>query len=316
MFIYLLVLFVTQGLVYLDRQLVEQQQTSTLEGLRRYSAVFGDNEDATSTIPPPPRASPEPTSPRTNSPEFIDSISEESFSEDDDNGDLINKSSKTRSLSSAGSRSLVFAIPTAGDEDDEETPSDFNVGRLSADYVAKSEALLGELNEKNQTEAAEISGMLLDMESAKERISELRISPRDLELESRASKHSTSPVHLVNMQVEFPPVDEPRPEHGLYETFWVAEPAESYISNALPSRNSRACSARYMTQHTADSGRVRKHQSESSLVLKGKTMEFFNSEDLAAKNRLRDTRRTSIPIDCTDEEHHITNKVSTLKIVD
>lgn len=310
-------LFLHKGLVYLDPQQVEQHQTSTLEGLRRYSAAFFDNEDATSAVPPPPRASPEPTSPRTNSPEFVESA-EECFSEDDD--DIINKSSETRSVSSAGSRSLVFAIPTAVNEgtasEDEDSQSDFKAGRLSADYVAKSKVLLDELSERNQTEAAEISGMLLDMENAKEKISKLRISPRDLELECVSSEpgHHTSDagtpsVHLVNMQIDCPPVDETRTEDGLYETFWVEEPADPYISNALPFRNSRVCSARYMNQHRTDSARVRKHQSENSLVLKGKTVEFFNSEDLAARNRLRDTRRTLKPNDqFSDEEQSMLEK--------
>lgn len=314
LFNFVLCFFLRKGLVHLDPQQVEQHQTYRLEGLQRYSAAFCDNEDATSATPPAPRASPEPTWPRTNSPEFIDSA-EESFSdENDDNYDVINERSQTRTVSSAGSRSLVFAIPTASNEgtgsDDENTQSDFKPGRLSTDYVAKSEVLLDKLCEKNQTEAAEISGMLLDMESAKEKVSGLRISPRDLELECGSSEDkygssgaSTPSVHLASMQIDCPPVDETKPESGLYETVWVEEPADSYISSALPLRNSRVCSARYMSQHTTDSGRVRKHQSESSLVLKGKTVEFFNSEDLAARNRMRDTRRTWKPNDVTDKEY-------------
>lgn len=305
------------GLVYLDPQQVEQNRTSKLEGLGRYSAAFCDNENAASTIPPPPRTSPEPTSPRTNSLELIESA-EEFFSEDDD--DIINKPLETRSVSSAQSRSLVFAIPTAVNEgsEDEDSLSDFKAGRLSADYVADSEVLLGELSEKNQTEAAEISGMLLNMENAKEKVSQLRISPRDLELECvsrRPGQHpsgaSSPSVHLDGMAMDCPPADETRHEDGFYETFWVEEPADSYISSALPFRSSRVCSARYMSQHTTDSGRVRKHQSESSLVLKGKTVEFFNSEDLAAKNRMRDTRRTLKPDDqFSNEEHSMLEKTN------
>lgn len=323
------VFFLHKGLVYLDPQQEKQQRTSTLEGLRRYSSAFCDNEDSTSVIPPPPRASPEPTSPRTVSPEIIE-MADECFSEDDD--DVINRSSETRSVSSAGSRSLVFAIPTAVNEgtvsDDEESQSDFKAGRLSADYVAKSKLLLDELSEKNRTETAEISGMMLDMENAKEKINKLRISPRDLELECVSSEPghhtsgaSTPSVHLINMHFECPTVDETRQEDGSYETFWVEEPADYYISNALPHRNSRVYSARYMGQQTKESARVRKHQSEGSLLLKGKTMEFFNSEDLVARNHLRDTRRTLKPNDqFSDEEHSLletkkyftgsTNKVS------
>ena len=299
---------------------MEQHQTYRLEGIRRYSAAFCDNEDATSATPPAPRASPEPTCPRTNSPDS----SEESFSdENDDNYDINDEFPQTRSLSSAGFRSLVFAIPTAGNEgtgsDDEDTQSDFKPGRLSTDYVAKSEVLLDELSEKNQTEAAEISGMLLDMDSAKKKVSGLRISPRDLELncgsgelvpsinygeDIHASSGAITPsVHLASMQIDCPPVDETRPESGLYETVWVEEPADSYISSGLPLRNSRVCSARYMSKHTNGSGRIRKHQSESSLVLQGKTVEFFNCGDLAVRNRTRDTRRTLKPNDVSDEEH-------------
>lgn len=298
--------FFLLGLLFLDKQEVEHQ-TATFEGLRKYSSAFGDNEDDPSDIPPPPRVSPEPDSP-PNSPECVDSA-EESFSEDDDNGEVVNKSSETRSLSSAGCRSLVFAIPTAGSEggsDDETIVSDFKPGRLSADYVLKSEALLDELEEKNQTEAAEISDMLQDMENAKDQISNLRISPRDLELESTASqsKHggrsganTPASVHVVNMQMECSPVEDVNtaPADGLYETFWVEEPVDKYIPNALPLRNGRVCSARYMNRYATDPVRVKKHESESSLVLKGKTMEFFNSEDLAARTRLRDVRRTSDP---------------------
>jgi len=300
-----------KGLLHLDQQHMEHQ-IPTLEGLQKYSAAFGYNEDDPSDIPPPPRVSPDPGSPRANTPECLDS-DEESFSEDDQNEELINKSSETRSLSSAGCRSLVFAIPTAGSEggsDEETSVSDFKPGRVSADYVVKSEGLLDELNEKNQTEAAEISDMLQDMENAKVKISNLRISPRDLEVESTSSQSSngdispdpgvtgtsTPSVHVVNMQMECPPVDDfTGPADGLYETFWVEEPVETYMPNVLPLRNSRVCSARYMSQHAKDSARVRKHQSESSLVLKGKTMEFVNSEDLAARNRLQNLRRTSDP---------------------
>ena len=290
---------------------MEQDQTYRLEGLQRYSAALCDNENALSATPPAPRASPEPSWPRTNSPDS----SEESFSdENDDNDGIINEFSQTRSVSSAGSRSLVFAIPTASNEgtgsDDENTQSDFKPGRLSTDYVAKSEVFLDELSEKNQTEATEISGMLLDMESAKERVSGLHISPRDLELNCGSSEDkygssdvSTPSVPLASVQIECRPVDETRPESGLYETVWVEEPTDSYISSALPLRNSRVCSARYMSKHKTDSGRIRKHQSESSLVLQGKTVEFFNSEDLAARNRMRDTRRTLKANEVSDEEH-------------
>ena len=299
--------------MYLDRQQVQQAQTSALQGLRRYSAAFcGDDEDTESAIspPPPPRASPEPPSPRLNSPELVDSA-EESFSEDDDNRDIINKSSETRSLSSEASHSLVFAIPTAGNEgtgsDDEETPSDFNTGRLSADYVAKSEFLLHQISSKSQTETAEISDMLLDMENTQDKISQLRISPRDLDLES-TSGATTPSAHLENMQIECaanPAGTEPQHDIG-YETFWIEEPPGSYISNALPSRYTRVCSARYLSQHKTS--RVRKQQSEGSLVLKGKTVEFFNSEDLAARNRVRDRRRNSIPNDVTEGEHEMLEK--------
>ena len=297
------------GLLYLDQEV--EHQVPAFEGLWRYSAAFGDNEDDPSDIPLPPRTSPEPDSPRINSPECADSF-EDSFSEEDDNYGIINKPSETRP-SSGGCRSLVFAIPTAGSEggsDGETTESDFKPGRVSADYVLKSEALLDELNEKNQTEAAEIFDMFHDMENAKEKIGNLQISPRDLELESPAwsqsghggmsplpsrSDANTPSVHVLNMQIEtdLPSEDVTVPADGLYETFWVEEPVDSRISHALPLRNSRVCSARYMSQHGKDSARVRKHQSEDSLVLKGKTMEFFNSEDLLARSRLRDLRRTS-----------------------
>ena len=208
----------------------------------------------------------------------------------------------------------MFAIPTGGSEggsDEEEViPDDFKQGRLSADYVAKSESLLGELDEKNQAEAAEISDMFRDMENAKEKISNLHISPRDLELESATSRSSqgnnfshrvsrtTSPsIHVVNMQMEYSPVDSISdvPSDGLYETFWVEEPVDRCTANVLPSRYSRVSSARYVNQHAKDTTQVKKHQSEKSLVLQGKTMEFFNSEDLTAKTNLRDLRRTSEP---------------------
>ena len=301
-----------QGLVYLDPQHVEQHETYSIEGLQRYSAAFCDNEDARNSTPPAPRASPELTCPRTNSP----NSSEESFIDENDNYnyDISNEISQMRSVSLAGSRSLVFAIPTASNEvtgsDDEDTQSDFKAGRLSTDYVTKSEVLLDELREKNETEAAEISGMLLDMESTKEKVSGLRISPRDLELscDSMEDKFASSDVitpsvHLASMQINCPSVDDIRPESGLYETVWVEEPADSYVSSALPLRNSRVCSERYMSKHTNTPGRIRKHQSESSLVLQGKTVEFFSSEDLSARNRARVIRRPLKPNDLCDEEH-------------
>lgn len=299
--------FCNVGLLYLDRQV--EHQVPTFEGLRKYSAAFGDNEGDPNDIPPPPRVSPEPDSPRTKSSEYADSA-EDSFSEDDVNVEIINKSSETRP-SSGSCRSLVFAIPTAGSEgasDEETTLSEFKPGRISADYVRKSEALLDELNVKNQTEAVEISDMLEDMEDAKEKIVNLRISPRDLELESSTGQSTlggTSPrpgaagtdtpsVHVVNMEMGNSLAEEDTlPADGLYETFWVEDPVGSFVPNALPSRNSRVCSARFTSQHTKNPARVRKHQSESSMVLKGRTMEFFNSEDLLARNRHRDLRRTS-----------------------
>ena len=211
----------------------------------------------------------------------------------------------------------MFAIPTGGSEggsDEEEViplADDFKQGRLSADYVAKSEDLLGELDEKNQAEAAEISDMFKDMENAKEKISNLHISPRDLELESATSRSSqgnnsphrvnrttTPSIHVVNMQMaEYSPVDSVSdvPSDGFYESFWVEEPVDRCTANVLPSRNSLVCSAKYMNQHAKDTTRVKKHQSENSLVLQGKTMEFFNSADLTAKTNLRDLRRTSEP---------------------
>lgn len=304
-----------KGLVYLDPQRVEQHETYRRQGLQRYSAAFCDNEDARSATPPAPRTSPEQTCPRTKSPDS----SEESFIDENDNYhyDIINEVSQTRSVSSAGSRSLVFAIPTASNEvtgsDDEDTQSDFKPGRLSTDYVAKSEVLLDELREKNQTEAAEISGMLLDMESTKEKVSGLRISPRDLELNCGSSEDKyassgvcTPSVQLASMQINCPPVDDIGPGSGLYETVWVEEPADSYVSSALPLRDSRVCSAeRNMhSKHTNDPGRVRKHQSESSLVLQGKTVEFFKFEELSARNRMRVTSRRTLTLnDVCDEEH-------------
>lgn len=128
---------------------MEQHETYRRQGLQRYSAAFCDNGDARSATPPAPRTSPEQTCPRTSSPDS----SEESFIDENDNYhndyDIINEVSQTRSVSSAGSRSLVFAIPTASNEvtgsDDEDTQSDFKPGRLSTDYVAKSEVLLDEL---------------------------------------------------------------------------------------------------------------------------------------------------------------------------
>ena len=304
-------LVLRKGLVYLDPQHAGQHETYRLEELQRYSSAFCDSEDPRSSTPPAPRASPEPTCPTTNSPDST----EESFNDENENYsyDLINEFSQTRSVSSAGSRSLVFAIPTASNEvagsDDEDTQSDFKPARLSTDYVAKSEDLLDELSEKNQTEAAEISEMLLDMESAQEKVSGLRISPRDLELNCGSSEDKyascTPSVHLASMQIDCPPVDEIRPESGLYETVWVEEPADSYVSSALPLRNSRVSSERYMSKHTCtnDSGRIRKQQSESSLVLQGKTVELLNSGDLSARNRMRVIRRTLKPNDVGDEEH-------------
>ena len=289
---------------------MEQHKTCRLEGLQRYSAAFCDNEDAMSATPPAPRASPEPW-PRTNAM----NSSEESFSdENDDDCGIINEYSQTRSVSSTGSRSLVFAIPTASNEgsgsDDENTESDLKPGRLSTDYVAKSGVLLDQLSEKNQTEAAEISGMLLDMESAKEKVIGLHISPRGLELNCGSSEDkygssgiSTPSTILASTQIDCPPVDATRPESGLYETVWVEEPADSYLSSAFPFQKSRVCSTRYMSKLATDSGHNRKHQSESSLVLQGKTVEFFNSEDLVARNRMRDMRKTLKHNEVSDEEH-------------
>ena len=302
-------------MVHLDKRQLEQDRQATLAGLRKYSAAFGDDDGAPSPVPPPPRASPEPTSPRRNSREFPDSA-EGSFSEEDDSDehdDQINKTSESPSESSdatRGSRSLVFAIPTAGScvgSDDDEISSDFPIGRLSADYVAESDAFLNELAEKRQTEANEISDLLHDMESAKEKLDELHFSSRDVEVESvpiRNPGHDITEtlaqiadakpsLHGVNMPLEQTSVGEKEANRSVYDAFWVEEPISSCAPNSLSLKAGRSCSARFLSQHSSRPARVGKHRSESAIVLRGKTVEFFDADELAAKNRLSDLRRTS-----------------------
>lgn len=302
-----------KGLVYLDRQREELDQSLAPRDLRRYSAALCEEEDFESTNPPPPppRASPEPSSQNLNWPEVSHSV-EEYYSEEDDDDNLVDESQETRSISSAGSRSLVFAIPTAGNEgiesDDEQNPSHLDTGRVSSDYVARSESILHKLSDKSQAESAVISDLLVDMETTKEKIGELRISPRDLDLEL-TSGAMTSSVHLAKVEIEnAADIDEETtPQHEIrYETMWVEESQDSYRLNARPNRFPRACSARYMTQHKTSC--VRKQQSESSLVLKGKTVEFFKTEDLVAKNLLRDKRKLLVHNDLTEEEHEMLEK--------
>ncbi|RMX37170.1 hypothetical protein pdam_00010696, partial [Pocillopora damicornis] len=299
-----------KGLVYLDRQQEELDRSLAPHDLWRYSAAFCEDEDSESTNPPPPppRASPEPSSPKLNWPEVLQSA-EEAYSEEDDDDDLVDESQETRSISSAGSRSLVFAIPTGGNEgtesDDEQTPSLLDTGRGSSDYVARSESMLHKICDKSQAESAVISDMLVDMKSTNEKISQLRISPRDLDLELTCDA-TTPSVLLAKMEIECTAGtdQESTPQHEIeYETMWVEEPQVSNRLNALSNRFPRACSARYMTQQKTS--RVRKQQSESSLALKGKTMEFFNPEDLVAKNLSRDQRKNPRHNDFTGEEHEM-----------
>lgn len=305
--------YVFIGLVYLDRQQEELDRSLAPHDLWRYSAAFCEDEDSESTNPPPPppRASPEPSSPKLNWPEVLQSA-EEAYSEEDDDDDLVDESQETRSISSAGSRSLVFAIPTGGNEgtesDDEQTPSLLDTGRVSSDYVARSESMLHKICDKSQAESAVISDMLVDMKSTNEKISQLRISPRDLDLELTCDA-TTPSVLLAKMEIECTAGtdQETTPQHEIeYETMWVEEPQVSNRLNALSNRFPRACSARYMTQHKTS--RVRKQQSESSLALKGKTMEFFNPEDLVAKNLSRDQRKNPRHNDFTREEHEMLEK--------
>lgn len=229
---------------------------------------------------------------------------------------MSNKSSEAASFS-AGCRSLVFAIPTGNDEDDDASDnetdiSEFKPGRVSADYVRRSEGVLNEVDEKNLSEAAEISDMMLDMENARQKIGKLRISPRDLDLDLETSANQsaleeTTPLEDVvdvpvsSVRITHKPNSRPSVEKATslgdesYEAFWVEEPVGRVSSNAPSWRNNRGCPARYINQPEKHSARVRKHQSEGFLSLKGRTVEFFNSEDLLAGNRLRDLRRTSEP---------------------
>ena len=227
---------------------------------------------------------------------------------------MSNKSSEAASFS-AGFRSLVFAIPTGNDEDasDDETDiSEFKPGRVSADYVRRSEGLLNEVDEKNLLEAAEISDMMLDMENARQKIGKLRISPRDLDLDLETSANQSAleeatpledvvDVPVSSVRITHKPNSRPSVEKVTslgdesYEAFWAEEPVGRVSSNAPSWKNNRACPARYINQPEKHSARVRKHQSEGFLSLKGRTVEFFNSEDLLAGNRLRDLRRTSEP---------------------
>ncbi|XP_068726725.1 uncharacterized protein [Montipora capricornis] len=290
-----------KGLLYLDEK--AKHQSPTFDGLLEFSAAFNDDEDDPCDIPPPPNASPE-----ADSPGFRESI-EHSLNEDDD--EEIDKSSEVTS-SWAGCRSLVFAIPTGneGGSEDEIDYNEFKPGRVSADYVRKSEFLLEKVDEKNLTEAVEISDMLQDMESAKQKIGNLRISPRDLiDLDTDSTRQSTPEgtpppaevldvivpsVHITDKQISRASVEKVTSlGDGSYEAFWVEEPVGRVASNALPPRNNRACSAKYLSQREKHSARVKKHESEGSLVLKGKIVEFFNSEDLIAGSRDRHLSRTS-----------------------
>ena len=271
-----------------------------------------NSEDDPSAIPPPPCTSPAQDSPRISSPECKEYEERSPFEEDFD--EMSNKSSEETSFS-AGSRSLVFAIPTGNDDDasDDETDiSEFKPGRVSADYVRRSEGLLNEVEEKKLSEAAEISDMLLDMENARQKIGELRISPRDLDIDletsgSQCTLEEATPredlfdVPVSSVRITNKPNSRPSGEKitsladESYEAFWAEEPVGRVSSNSPSWKNNRACPTRYMSQREKHSAHVRKHQSEGLLTLKGRTVEFFNSEDLLAGNRLRDLRRTSEP---------------------
>ncbi|XP_074621777.1 uncharacterized protein LOC141880222 isoform X1 [Acropora palmata] len=297
-------------LYHLDEQV--QRRSPSFGRLRKYLPAFDDNEDDPSEIPPPPCTSPERDTPRISSPECKE-CEEHSLSEEDVD-EMSNKSSEAASFS-AGSRSLVFAIPIGNDEDasDDETDiSEFKPGRVSADYVRRSEGVLNEVDEKNISEAAEISDMMLDMENARQKIGKLRISPRDLDLDLETSANQSAleeatpledvvDVPVSSVRITHKPNSRPSVEKVTslgdesYEAFWVEEPVGRVSSNAPSWKNNRACPARYMSKPEKHSARVRKHESEGLLALKGRTVEFFNSEDLSAGNRLRDLRRTSEP---------------------
>ena len=294
--------------MHLDPQHVDTTRQATIAGFRKYSAAFAADDEGDS-VPSAPRASPEPIdSPEGGGVDTTENLldyGEDFFSEDEDSVDGSHETESTTS------RPLVLEIPTADvdcdddDDDNDDESVSATTGRFSTDYVAKSRELLQELTKKNKKESEELEDMFIDMEQTKSKISQLRISPRDLEELERntnadeTSEHRPSSLSAVNMSVVNMQFDRDKNEFltegGTIETFWVEDHVMPGASHVLPMRTNRMRSA--PVRGRVEGGQTRKQMSDDAMLLRGQTISFLNAEDISVGKKLRETlpRRSTEP---------------------
>lgn len=297
---------------------MEETQKATLEGLRKYSAYGQEDADA-SFLPNAPRGSPEiPGSPIEFSPPRDEHLLEDSSLEDEfyEDGDEeedeelknISQLGKRSSLSSTGSKSLVFEIPTADIEhgsDDEEsyrnTPlnASLNDRALSADYVEKSGVFLDELAVKQKQETEELSEMFSEMISDKLKVDDIDL--RSVLSTPNTAHQVTNPtprggntgLNVVNIGTDNVLEDQYLDEN-VSDGMWVEEPYVSRIQNDVMARNLCLGLDRFQSpKRRVQSAKTTRRKEEDGFVLKGKTFELFDARDLAVNRRLSEQRSMS-----------------------
>ncbi|XP_031568931.1 uncharacterized protein LOC116303516 [Actinia tenebrosa] len=299
-------------LLHLDPHLVEETQKATLEGLRKYSAYGQDDTDA-SALPKPPRGSPEvPGSPIDFSPPKDEHLLQDGsleyefydYSDEEEDEDLkaVCQSGEMSSLSSTGSKSFVFQIPTADIEygtDDEEsfrnTPlnASSNDRALSADYVEKSGIFLDELAAKQKEETEELSEMFSEMFNDKVKVDNIDLrsvlsTPNTAQ--QATHREENTGLSVVNIGIDNV-LEDQHLDGGVSEDMWVEEPYVPRTRNEVMERNLHLGLERFQSpKRRVQSAKTTRRKEEDGFVLKGKTFEFFDVRDLAVNRRLSEQR--------------------------
>lgn len=290
--------------------------------MRKYSAYGQDDRD-TSPVPNPPQGSPDlPGSPVDDSPNKDDQLLEDSSSDDyyDDNDEdeelkslSTSELGKIPSLSSMGSRSLIFQIPTAEVEyasDDEEsvqdTPNNASISNdrvLSADYVEKSEVFLDELALKQEQETEELSEMFNEMMNDQLKVDDIDL--RSVLSTPTTARRTTNPttqgensgLSVVNISMDNT-AEDPPPEGSAYEAIWVEEQYVPRFRSDCIERSICLGFDRFQSpKRRVQSAKTTRRQEEDGFVLKGRTFELLDAKDLAVSRRLSEhtSRESTAP---------------------
>lgn len=306
----------------MDSQLVEETQKATLEGLRKYSAYGQDDTADESLVPKPPRGSPEmPGSPIESSPPRHDQLFDNDSSEheiygygDDDEEEedeelkCVSQLGKMSSLSSNGSKSFVFQIPTAEIDhgsDDEESfrtapqNTSSNDRALSADYVEKSGVFLDELAVKQKQETKELSEMFSEMINDKLKVDNIDLrsvlsTPNTVQQTTYSTpREESTGLNVVNIGIDNV-LDNRQLEENYSECMWVEEPYVPRIRNDMMEQNQYLGLDRFQSpKRRVQSAKTTRRKEDDGFVLKGKTFELFDARDLAVSRRLSEQRSMS-----------------------